>query len=240
MALVPEETTHADQDAHSEDDSSGRDSQISNATRGSFSSLINYDPSSQQAHAQPSTSHKLHTSTRKMAFSLSSQAEMLRLRLKVAIYKVRTNQINVPFSRLRIRSPPRAAAPAPRIKESRRRQIESSSASPDLLPMAPPMRSMLPPERPVPHGLLPAPVLTESVYARRYMPVQETLSSSPPINRASLPRGTHFTVTPTADRDSLDSEATELAEDQEGNGNRFDQSPLESRRDVLSSGGMMR
>ncbi|GAB7351195.1 hypothetical protein MBLNU459_g1636t2 [Dothideomycetes sp. NU459] len=240
MASVPEELSNAEQDAHSEDDS-GRDSQNSNATRGSFSSLINYDPSSQQAHIPPSVSaHTTHASarpSRRMTFALSSQAEMLRLRLKVAIYKVRTNQINVPFARLRVRSPPRPAAPP--VRRTRERPALSSD-SPDLLPMAPPTRSMLPPERPLPHGLLPAPVLTESVYSRRYMPVQETLSSSPPIVHASLPRNrTGHLATPTADRDSLDSEATELADDHSGNEGRFFGSPLESKRDGVSSGGIL-
>lgn len=50
-----------------------------------------------------------------------------------------------------------------------------------------------------------------------------------------------MTPPPTADRDSLDSEATELAEDQEGNGGRFAESPLQrNRRDGVAMGGTLR
>lgn len=42
----------------------------------------------------------------------TSQAELLRLRLKVAMYKVRTNQINTPFARLRVHGPSLARAAA--------------------------------------------------------------------------------------------------------------------------------
>ncbi|KAK4948487.1 hypothetical protein LTR10_013021 [Elasticomyces elasticus] len=57
----------------------------------SFSSLINFDPSSQ---VQPPTTQ--------LTLSPATLAETLRLRLRVAMYKVRTNQISTPFSRLRI------------------------------------------------------------------------------------------------------------------------------------------
>ena len=55
------------------------------ATKTSFSSLINFDPSSQQASITVGT---------------ISRAELLRLRLRVAMYKVRTNQIETPFAKL--------------------------------------------------------------------------------------------------------------------------------------------
>lgn len=58
--------------------------------RKSFSSLINYDPSSQ---TQPTT---IHSSLLKTV----SNAEVLKLRLRVAMYKVRTNQVSVPFLEL--------------------------------------------------------------------------------------------------------------------------------------------
>jgi hypothetical protein len=67
----------------------GEDAQGSSAERKSFSSLINYDPSSQQQVSR-------------LAFGPISRAEMLRLRLRVAMYKVRTNQIDVPFADLNI------------------------------------------------------------------------------------------------------------------------------------------
>jgi len=68
--------------------------------RKSFSSLINYDPSSQQtAHAsQQAAQHK----TSNLVFKTVSHAEMLKLRLRVAMYKVQTNQVEVPFAQLRV------------------------------------------------------------------------------------------------------------------------------------------
>lgn len=68
--------------------SSGRggDAHDSSAERKSFSSLINYDPSSQPSN---------------LLLHATSRAEMLQLRLKVAMYKVRTNQIDIPFAELK-------------------------------------------------------------------------------------------------------------------------------------------
>jgi hypothetical protein len=87
-----------------DDSGSGRSSQNSNATRGSFSSLINYDPSSQQHISLQQQHHQPAPSSASM--SIRTAAQTLRLRLRIAIYKVRTNQINVPFSRLQILPPP--------------------------------------------------------------------------------------------------------------------------------------
>lgn len=63
----------------------------------SFSSLINYDASSQPAPI----SQEQHGSSR-LVFNGPSAAELLRLRLQVAMYKVRTNQIHVPFVELHV------------------------------------------------------------------------------------------------------------------------------------------
>lgn len=57
--------------------------------RKSFSSLINYDPSS-QPHAASG-----------LVMKTVSHAETLRLRLRVAMFKVRTGQVQVPFQELR-------------------------------------------------------------------------------------------------------------------------------------------
>ncbi|KAF2211627.1 hypothetical protein CERZMDRAFT_98508 [Cercospora zeae-maydis SCOH1-5] len=65
----------------------------SSAERESFSSLINYDPSSQNAGASQSRPTPL--------FRGPSHAELLKMRLQIAMYKVKTNQINVPFDDLR-------------------------------------------------------------------------------------------------------------------------------------------
>ncbi|KAH9827171.1 arginine-glutamic acid dipeptide repeats protein-like [Teratosphaeria destructans] len=64
--------------------------QGSSADRQSFSSLINYDPSSQ-------ASAVLRQS--------ASRAEILGLRLKIAMYRVKTDQVGVPLDRLKIDSP---------------------------------------------------------------------------------------------------------------------------------------
>lgn len=69
---------------------SGGQTQVSSVGRESFSSLINYDPSSQMS---------------KCLYASTSRAELLKLRLKVAMYKVRTNQIDTPFSQLHMEEP---------------------------------------------------------------------------------------------------------------------------------------
>ncbi|CAD0098064.1 unnamed protein product [Aureobasidium mustum] len=190
-------------DSHSEGDS-GRSSQNSNATRGSFSSLINYDPSSQQQHHQQTSSSA--------SMSIRTAAQTLRLRLRIALYKVRTNQINVPFSRLKIiaKQPTRQQQPQP-----------PAPPSPDALPMAPP------PLRPYaekhtqasePHVQAQQALFsTPNIFSNRFMPYNAP-SSSPPLAHDPLPRiareaQARMAAAATADRDSLDSEATELADD---------------------------
>ncbi|KAH0343464.1 hypothetical protein KCU81_g5115, partial [Aureobasidium melanogenum] len=199
---APSPTEH---DSHSEGDS-GRSSQNSNATRGSFSSLINYDPSSQQQISQQH--HQQASSAASM--SIRTAAQTLRLRLRIAIYKVRTNQINVPFSRLQIigKQPTRHQQPQP-----------PAPPSPDALPMAPP------PLRPYgekntqasePQSQAQQAVFsTPNIFSNRFMPYNAP-SSSPPLAHDPLPRiarEAQARMAAAADRDSLDSEATELAED---------------------------
>lgn len=62
----------------------------------SFSDLINYDPSS-QVQAQEQRGSQL-TALKPQ----TSRADMLKLRLRVAMYKVRTNQVNVPSTELHV------------------------------------------------------------------------------------------------------------------------------------------
>lgn len=193
-----------DNDSH-DDTGSGRSSQNSNATRGSFSSLINYDPSSQhisQQHQQPTPSSA--------SMSIRTAAQTLRLRLRIAIYKVRTNQINVPFSRLQIMS-----------KQPTRQQPQPQAPpSPDALPMAPP--PLRPYNDKTPHVSEPqaqaqqALFSTPNIFSNRFMPFNAP-SSSPPLAHDPLPRIAREAQARMAaaatDRDSLDSEATELADD---------------------------
>ncbi|KAG9851393.1 hypothetical protein KCU98_g1916, partial [Aureobasidium melanogenum] len=201
---APSPTEH---DSHSEGDS-GRSSQNSNATRGSFSSLINYDPSSQQQQQQ----HHQQTSS-SASMSIRTAAQTLRLRLRIALYKVRTNQINVPFSRLQIiaKQPTRHQQPQP-----------PAPLSPDALPMAPPPlrpyseKNTQPSEPQV--QAQQALFSTPNIFSNRFMPYNAP-SSSPPLAHDPLPRiareaqARMAAAAAAADRDSLDSEATELAED---------------------------
>lgn len=78
------------------------ESQESGITRASFSSLINYDPSSQLGTGTAFARLPAKTT---MTTRPTTQAELLRLRLKLAMYKLRTNQLYVPFQRLQIHRP---------------------------------------------------------------------------------------------------------------------------------------
>ena len=73
---------------------SGDEARDSSTERKSFSSLINYDPSSQNAPSSQPTS--------RLVFNGPSYAELLQLRLRVAMFKVRTNQTSVPFADLQV------------------------------------------------------------------------------------------------------------------------------------------
>lgn len=240
----------ADKESKESDEDSGRESQNSNNTRGSFDSLINYDPSQQQALASQalnfvSPSVAAHTTFNPALYStdlsdtVRSRAETLRMRLKVAIYKVRTNQINVPFSRLRVPEPP---TPAP-ITRAHPSPPNSSRQPPSDDPLPTPVRTRTTNQDeglPYGLGLLPAPDMTPNVFSNRFMPMQRAPSSSPPfihIQPSSLPR--HAMTRDTSlmgnlahqqhDHDSLDSEATELAEDMH-DGHEHAESPTQARR----------
>src|SRR5579862_6852622 len=91
-------------------------------------------------------------------------AEMLRIRLKLAMYKVKTNQIHVPMSELQIPSEPAKLLPKP--------GIPAASSAPKTLSLQPTLSKP---------KLLPAPVLIPTAYSARrisepYMP------SSPPCS----------------------------------------------------------
>lgn len=136
------------------------DTQGSSAKRRSFSSLINYDPSSQM--------------TNNPAFKSVSNAETLRLRLRIAAYKMRTNQVDVPFDDLLVenksRTPSVQEAVANAVAELRREAQEiaardSRRAAPQSAPK-----------------LLPAPVLRPTAYSSR-MIYEMSYPSSPPLSR---------------------------------------------------------
>ncbi|KAK3115001.1 hypothetical protein LTR53_006086 [Teratosphaeriaceae sp. CCFEE 6253] len=133
----------------------------SSTERKSFSSLINYNPSSQ-------TSHLLVNPT--------PRAELLKLRLRVAMYKVRTDQVNVPFSRLRVDAKgldwdnpgdSQKQATGEAVEEAvaqLRREAQERVSKVDV--------------RPVPK-LLPAPVLLPTEFSSRII-YGSILPSSPP------------------------------------------------------------
>ncbi|KAL9094637.1 MAG: hypothetical protein Q9165_003197 [Trypethelium subeluteriae] len=84
-------------------------SQDSSVTQASFSSLIDYNPHS--ASSQQEKGQETVDTGDTEATLARTRAEVLRLRLRVAMYKVQTNQINVPLSRLQLRSSPATTQP---------------------------------------------------------------------------------------------------------------------------------
>lgn len=139
--------------------SSEHETQGSSVERASFSSLINYDPSSQIAPAAPVS----------MIIPSTSQAEMLKLRLRVAMYKVRTNQIATPFAQLR---GPVEKSVEEAVAAARERSRNEAPSGSDV------SRSQ--------HAvlkLLPAPVLLPTAYSSRL--VNEDMARSPPPSSSS-------------------------------------------------------
>ncbi|KAK4554957.1 hypothetical protein LTR86_008105 [Recurvomyces mirabilis] len=135
--------------------------QHSSGDRKSFSSLINYDPSSQTSH---------------LTMKPTSKSEMLKLRLRIAIYKVRTNQIDIPFHQLKLEGSLKAVRASSKAVEEAvaelRREAQARMPSQSL---------------PVPK-LLPAPVLLPTAYSSR-MVYGPALPSSPPDTlRTDRPR----------------------------------------------------
>ncbi|KAK5165723.1 uncharacterized protein LTR77_008646 [Saxophila tyrrhenica] len=139
-----------------EDDST----QHSSEGRKSFSSLINYDPSSQ-------------TST--SIFKTISNAEMLKLRLRVAMYKVRTNQVETPFLDLHVEERSRASPLDPNA--AAREAVEQLRQEAQAIAARDRERAAVP-------RLLPAPVLRPTAYSSR-MIYDTQLPSSPPISTSS-------------------------------------------------------
>lgn len=98
------------------------------------------------------------------------QAENLRLRLRVALFKVQTNQTSIPMSQLQITSPRN------RVQDSPLR-----SSSQILQSVSPQTREKAPHPR-----LLPAPVLKPTAYSARNI-TQTHVPSSPPYSTNSSP-----------------------------------------------------
>ncbi|SMQ50541.1 unnamed protein product [Zymoseptoria tritici ST99CH_3D7] len=151
------------------------DGNSSSGDRKSFSSLINYDPSSQTHASQPTVPG--------LVFSGPSYAEQLRLRLRVAMYKVQTDQVDVPFTDLQIEEDfadrtPTAEEVEGAVADLRREAQASLQAKQSRAKM-----------QAVPK-LLPAPTLVPTAYSSR-MIYDAPMPSSPPVQRspARLPMG---------------------------------------------------
>ena len=172
-----------------DDASSGRSS-----TDGkSFSSLINYDPSSQTSNLVSKT---------------ISNAEMLKLRLRVAMYKVRTNQIEVPFTDLKPQDHSRVPS-KPSAED-----VEDAIAA-----LRKEAQQVLERQRNSYPKLLPAPVLKPTAYSSR-MIYHHDLTSSPPIlSPVRLPEVGAGVVTPQREVQQLSSPPTS----EESAGRRPDQ-----------------
>ncbi|KAH0537803.1 hypothetical protein FGG08_005485 [Glutinoglossum americanum] len=120
-----------------------------------------------------------HISTPASRATAKKQAEMLRIRLKLAMYKVKTNQIHVPMSELQFPS----------------NESISSFSKPDFpaTSSAPKTLSQQTQPRPNPK-LLPAPVLVPTAYSARRI-TEPYMPSSPPCSASN------------SDLDAADSEA---------------------------------
>ena len=150
--------------------------QHSSAERHSFSSLINFDPSSQVSNANATISAIQNVPTtaasiEPIAAAGMSRASMLKLRLRVAIYKVQTNQTHLPFKDLKhggqdVDGKATSEAVEEAVAQLRREaQLEQQRTQPSNNQPAP--------------KLLPAPLLLPTAYSSRTI-YEPGLPSSPP------------------------------------------------------------
>ncbi|KAK5016666.1 hypothetical protein LTR39_001958 [Cryomyces antarcticus] len=167
----------------------------SSAIRTSFSSLIDYDPEA-ELEAQRRLSEDcedLLPAVREQASEMmitTSHAEILRLRLQVAIYKVRTNQIHTPLSQLLLPSQQNGSQSRTEGPASR---LYSSPTTIPILPHSPSTEAALPPIPTITISpskaastrttgipkLLPAPILRPTAYSSRHI-TESYMPSSPP------------------------------------------------------------
>lgn len=179
LQLYPEHPQEAPSPTEPNTPSSLQDD--SSAERKSFSSLINYDPSSQTTNAN-------------VVSRTTSNAELLKMRLRVAMYKVQTNQVSVPFPNLRnvregdARERPTVtqAAVEEAIAELRREAQEVAARRQQQTPSAFPT-------------LQPGPVLRPTSYSSRMIyakAIDLTSSPSPPMSPERLPVASPALYTP--------------------------------------------
>ncbi|KAM0719884.1 hypothetical protein Q7P37_004019 [Cladosporium fusiforme] len=153
-------------------------------THESFSSLINYDPTSQHAATTRPRSRQQKQQQKireeppppEFTFKSISHAETLRLRLQVAMYKIKTNQIHVPFAELQIERDEHAEA------SSRRRVNEAVEEAVATLRREA-MERMPQKQGPTP-TLIPGPLLHPTAFSSRMIPHpehQKAANRLPPV-----------------------------------------------------------
>ncbi|KIW06402.1 uncharacterized protein PV09_02855 [Verruconis gallopava] len=93
-------------------------------TNGSFSSLIDYNPDNASDRSDPATVSS--PPLRPTSIPVTSRVELLKLRLKMAMYKINTNQTFVPFSKL---EPPHTRTPIEAAEETEDLEEDAEYAS---------------------------------------------------------------------------------------------------------------
>lgn len=135
---------------------SGDGTQDSSVERKSFSSLINYDPSSQSSN---------------VVLKPTSKAQFLKMRLRVAMYKIKTNQVDIPFDQLQVDDGKLKGRATSQAVEEAVAQLRREA-----------QLSMSRQAKPIPK-LMPAPVLLPTAYSSR-MIYAPPVPSSPPASRS--------------------------------------------------------
>ncbi|KAF2101370.1 hypothetical protein NA57DRAFT_53342 [Rhizodiscina lignyota] len=153
------------------------------AVKGSFSSLIDYDPSNASDKSQrPSLSPPADHHVEVVETNLKSQVELLRLRLRVAMYKVRTNQTDVPLSHLKVVD----NKPSDPTGETIPPAEPNNSAALSVKPVSIPSAKRVEQSKSRSLGLLPAPILRPTAYSSRFINSRVAdITSSPPSGSAS-------------------------------------------------------
>ncbi|KAB2569757.1 Guanyl-nucleotide exchange factor [Lasiodiplodia theobromae] len=215
MDLARGDLTPTDEDSL---DPAPRGTQETTGTRASFSSLIDYNPhgSSQQTSSSPPLRATKPSAPTVRADSvevahhdirhtgpITQRAEALRLRLRVALYKVRTDQTFVPLSCLEIpekyrrKSSEEGDAPTPtaNLSVTSAQEGEQAAAAPAITVTGESVSSDG--KEGVPK-LLPAPVLMPTAYSTRFITEPQTTMPSSPPHPASVPSGDRGSSTPRA------------------------------------------
>ncbi|KAF2834513.1 hypothetical protein M501DRAFT_1001150 [Patellaria atrata CBS 101060] len=171
---VPDDVSSTEEDELEPEDEEQQqhDSQQTNI---SFASLIDYDAANSSQHTQDASITPASSISK--SGILKSQAETLRLRLRVAMYKVKTQQTTTPIDELKI-SPAllEIYQPSPTLR-SEPSQEESNSLGDDQSSSPSKSKSTSTSSYP---KLLPAPILLPTAYSSRFI-TGTYLPSSPPI-----------------------------------------------------------